>query len=243
VTAKMTLLYHGRTLIPGLVGLHDHLFYQLESAGVTSVVPAQRTFATLYHGSDESDIDPRVPVLVSSRLRSAFQRARDERKDRQKAGQSSGWTAVLRHEMEFERAFVSAGGTLLAGADPTGWGAIVAGYGDQRGLELLVRAGFSPEAAIAIATSNGARFLKDPTVGRIAEGLRADLVVLQGNPHGLSIQRAQPHRLRDAGRRRPGTHCVHIPAGPGQQRAQRRDDVVPRSIRADHSNGAGTVGA
>jgi hypothetical protein len=84
--------------------------------------------------------------------------------------------------MELERAFVNAGGTLLAGADPTGWGAIVAGYGDERGIELLVAAGFSPEASIAIATSNGATFLKDPTVGRIAEGLSADLVVVQGNP-------------------------------------------------------------
>jgi hypothetical protein len=84
--------------------------------------------------------------------------------------------------MAFERAFVSAGGTLLAGADPTGWGGIVAGYGDQRGLELLVSAGFSPEQSVAIATSNGARFLNDHTVGRIAEGLKADLVVLLGNP-------------------------------------------------------------
>jgi hypothetical protein len=133
------------------------------------------------YASDESDIDPRVPVLVASRLRDAFQRARDDRKDRQKAGQP-WWTAVLRHEMQFERAFVTAGGTLLAGADPTGWGAIVAGYGDQRGLELLVGAGFSPEASIAIATSNGARFLKDAAVGRVAEGLSADLVVVQGNP-------------------------------------------------------------
>jgi hypothetical protein len=84
--------------------------------------------------------------------------------------------------MAFERAFVSAGGKLLAGADPTGWGGIVAGYGDQRGLELLVSAGFSSEQSVAIATSNGARFLNDRTVGQIAEGMQADLVVLQGNP-------------------------------------------------------------
>ena len=88
----------------------------------------------------------------------------------------------MRQEMAFERAFVNAGGKLLAGADPTGWGAVVAGYGDQRGLELLVSAGFSPEQAIAIATSNGARFLRDRTVGTIAEGMQADLVVLRGNP-------------------------------------------------------------
>jgi imidazolonepropionase-like amidohydrolase len=130
---------------------------------------------------DESGLDPRVPVLMSARLDGAFQDARDGRKDRKTAGQS-WFSKLLRHEMAFERAFVSAGGTLMAGADPTGWGGIVAGYGDQRGLELLVAAGFSAEESIAIATANGARFLKDRTVGRIAEGLQADLVVLRGNP-------------------------------------------------------------
>ena len=143
---------------------------------VTSTLAVLESYA-IY----ESEIDRRVPVLVSARLQDAFQAARDRRKDRNTAGQS-GWGGVLRHEMAFERAFVSAGGTLLAGADPTGWGAVVAGYGDQRGLELLVSAGFSPEQAIAIATSNGAKFLHDRTVGRVAEGLQADLVVVQGNP-------------------------------------------------------------
>jgi imidazolonepropionase-like amidohydrolase len=133
------------------------------------------------YGIDEFDIDPRVPVLMSPRLRGTFQAARDWRKDPKAAGQS-WWRAVLRQEMAFEWAFVGAGGQLLAGADPTGWGAIVAGYGDQRGLELLVAAGFTPEQSIAIATSNGARFLHDRSVGRIAEGLQADLVVLRGNP-------------------------------------------------------------
>jgi imidazolonepropionase-like amidohydrolase len=147
-----------------------------DGVAVTSTLAVFEAYAI-----DESDIDPRVPVLVSARLRDTFQAARDRRRDGQKAGQS--WYAgVLRQEMAFERAFVRAGGKLLAGADPTGWGGIVAGYGDQRGLELLVSAGFSPEESIAIATSNGARFLHDRTVGSIAEGLQADLVVLQGNP-------------------------------------------------------------
>jgi imidazolonepropionase-like amidohydrolase len=143
---------------------------------VTSTLAVLESYAI-----DESDIDPRVPVLLSSRLRDAFQEARDRRKDHEKAGQT-WWAAVLRQEMAFERAFVAAGGKLLAGADPTGWGGIVAGYADQRGLELLVSAGFSAEQTIAIATSNGARFLKDRTIGEIADGRQADLVVVRGNP-------------------------------------------------------------
>lgn len=40
--------------------------------------------------------------------------------------------ALLRKAMEFERAFVKAGGLLIAGSDPTGNAGIVAGFGDLR---------------------------------------------------------------------------------------------------------------
>jgi imidazolonepropionase-like amidohydrolase len=91
--------------------------------------------------------------------------------------------AELKKEMQFERAFVKAGGLLMAGCDPTGYGGVVPGYGDQRGLELLVEAGFTPLEAIHIATQNGALFLgEDDTIGSIAAGKAADLVVLAENP-------------------------------------------------------------
>jgi len=93
------------------------------------------------------------------------------------------WEKVFRNEMEFEREFVKAGGLLTAGVDPTGWGGVVAGFGDQRGVELLVQAGFSPLAAIRIATLNGAAFLgEDSRIGTIAPGKQADIVILRGNP-------------------------------------------------------------
>jgi hypothetical protein len=89
----------------------------------------------------------------------------------------------LKKEMELEHAFVSAGGTLLAGPDPTGIGGVVAGFGDQREIELLVEAGFTPVEAIHVATQNGARFLgEDDRIGTLAPGKLADLVVVRGNP-------------------------------------------------------------
>src|SRR5580700_11291105 len=51
---------------------------------------------------------------------------------------ASPMQGAFKKEMEFERAFVQAGGLLLAGLDPTGMGGIVAGFGDQREVELLV---------------------------------------------------------------------------------------------------------
>lgn len=89
----------------------------------------------------------------------------------------------IQKELEFERAFFKAGGLLMAGCDPTGNGSAVAGFGDQRNLELLVSGGFTPEEAIRIATLNGAKFLgQDGRIGSIAAGKQADLVVIDGNP-------------------------------------------------------------
>jgi imidazolonepropionase-like amidohydrolase len=95
----------------------------------------------------------------------------------------SPWSTLLKKEMEFERSFVKAGGLLMAGCDPTGFGGILAGFGDQRNLELLVEAGFTPVEAIHIATENGAKWLgEDASVGTIAAGKAADIVVIDGNP-------------------------------------------------------------
>jgi len=91
--------------------------------------------------------------------------------------------ALFKQEMEFERAFVEAGGLLLAGEDPTGYGGVLAGFGDQREAELLVEAGFTPIEAIRIATENGARFLGEADrIGTLAPGKQADLVVIHGDP-------------------------------------------------------------
>jgi len=91
-------------------------------------------------------------------------------------------TTLLQKEMKFERAFVKAGGLLLAGCDPTGDGHTLAGLGDQRELELLVKAGFSVPEAVKIYTMNGATFLgEDKDIGSITVGKKADLVLLQGD--------------------------------------------------------------
>ncbi len=90
---------------------------------------------------------------------------------------------LLKKEMQFEYAFVKAGGLLLSGEDPTGYGGALAGFGDQRQVELLVEAGFTPLEAIHIATQNGAQFLGEADrIGSLKSGHRADLVVLKGDP-------------------------------------------------------------
>jgi imidazolonepropionase-like amidohydrolase len=90
---------------------------------------------------------------------------------------------LWKHDMELERAFVAAGGLLLAGPDPTGAGDVLPGFGDQREVELLVEAGFSPVEAIKIASYDGAVYLgREKQIGSIAAGKNPDLVVVKGDP-------------------------------------------------------------
>ncbi|WP_229238286.1 amidohydrolase family protein [Dyella amyloliquefaciens] len=82
-----------------------------------------------------------------------------------------------------EKQYADAGGLLLAGTDPTGYGGVVPGFSSKREVELLVESGFSFEQAIKIATYNGAKYLgRDKDVGTLAVGKRADIAVIDGDP-------------------------------------------------------------
>jgi imidazolonepropionase-like amidohydrolase len=92
------------------------------------------------------------------------------------------WPKLFQMEMQFEHEFAKQGGLLLAGLDPTGIGGDLAGFGDQREVELLVEAGFTPLEAIHIATANGAQYMGNDSIGTLAPGKAADLVVIKGDP-------------------------------------------------------------
>ena len=96
---------------------------------------------------------------------------------------SSTSKAAFAKELKLEEKFFRAGGLLVAGTDPTGYGGVIAGYGDWRAIELLVEAGLTPVEAIQVATSNGARLLGiDGQTGSIEAGKAADLLVVNGDP-------------------------------------------------------------
>jgi imidazolonepropionase-like amidohydrolase len=141
---------------------------------VTSTLPVFESSVANRPPLQQRVLDAMMP---DARIQYLSVRARNgERKD-------SPSMAAFQNEMRFERAFAKAGGVLLAGTDPTGNGGVLAGFGSQREVELLVEAGFTPLEAIRIATSNGAEFLgESKSVGTIAVGLQADLIVVQGDP-------------------------------------------------------------
>ncbi len=93
------------------------------------------------------------------------------------------YTTLFPKAMAMELAFSRAGGLLIVGTDPTGGGGVIPGYSNQRAIELLVEAGFSPVGAIQIATQNGAKYLGlSDRLGTIEPGKQADLVIINGNP-------------------------------------------------------------
>ena len=123
-------------------------------------------------------LPPGLDVLAPQ-LKDNFQRAYD----RTAQNTQSVYAELFPRAMRLERAFAKAGGMLVAGTDPTGAGGVVPGYANQRQIELLVEAGFTPLEAISIGTLNGARYLgRDARIGSVAAGKRADIVIVDGDP-------------------------------------------------------------
>ena len=76
----------------------------------------------------------------------------------------------------------AAGGRLLTGTDAGGTGPSVLGVSLHRELELLVKSGLTPSAALAAATANVADAFRLTDRGRIIAGRRADLLLVRGDP-------------------------------------------------------------
>jgi len=87
----------------------------------------------------------------------------------------------LEHALTATRLLHQAGVPILAGTDAPNPGT-AHGVSMHRELELLVRAGLAPEAALAAATGVPARVFRLGDRGRIAPGMRADLVLIEGDP-------------------------------------------------------------
>jgi imidazolonepropionase-like amidohydrolase len=101
----------------------------------------------------------------------------------------AGWTAedypafrAARPQQDrFLRMFAAAGGLIATGTDASNQ-LLIPGYSEHRELALLQAAGFSPQDVLEDATRNGALLLGVDSLGLIAPGKAADLVVLTRDP-------------------------------------------------------------
>jgi imidazolonepropionase-like amidohydrolase len=82
----------------------------------------------------------------------------------------------------FTHRLSDAGGCVLAGTDAPAF-LVAPGFDMHRELELLVQAGLSPSRALEAATAAPARTLRqEREIGGLAPGMRADLMVVEGDP-------------------------------------------------------------
>ena len=131
---------------------------------------------------ERAPLNPKAMATLSPQALEAYLYSRNRAAFRS-AKRHDELVLQLKNDFAMERAFAAAGGLLLAGPDPTGNGGVIPGFADQREIELLVEAGFTPEGAIRIASLNGAQFMGlQSRIGSIAPGKDADLVVVTGDP-------------------------------------------------------------
>jgi imidazolonepropionase-like amidohydrolase len=102
------------------------------------------------------------------------------------AGHGAAHRHDYRHEENFRRAFlrhfVAAGGLLGAGTDTPALPMVVAGDALHVELRALEALGLTPAQAMHTATGAAATILGSNQLGRIAPGMLADLVVVDGDP-------------------------------------------------------------
>jgi len=145
---------------------------------VTSTLPVFEQLVPMH-----APLQPRAMAVLTPQARNDYLYLRNLVAERGSSERLKTFAMAYKNDLGLERQFVAAGGLLLAGPDPTGNGGVIPGFGDQREIELLVEAGFTPVEAIRIATLNGATYLGlQDRIGSIAPGKDADLMVVKGNP-------------------------------------------------------------
>ena len=128
------------------------------------------------------------------------------------------------HKLDFQNALAAvrqlakAGVPILAGTDAPNPGT-AHGASIHRELELLVSAGLSPTQALAAATATPARIFGLQDRGRIAPGLRADLVLVKGDPTTDITSTRDVQRIWKAGHEvvRPKAEVKKTAAAPAPQ--------------------------
>jgi imidazolonepropionase-like amidohydrolase len=169
---------------PEMRALQRHIIDR--HVAITSTLTIFETFTPGRPIAPQGALDLLIPELRENYLArwSALQQPQAQRPV------DKAWIELFPKEMAWERRFVEAGGLLLAGTDPTGYGGVVPGFSNVREIELLEEAGFTRAQALRIACLNGAIFLgREADVGSLAPGKRADLVLYKGSlaqdPAGL----------------------------------------------------------
>ena len=192
-TADPSSLYaaHYLGFFPGLTAFEQRLSL-LDSAALGRVareLAARRVFIvptlvlheTLSHLDDPRTLGDTALRAVPVAQREAWNVAGMVRRAGWGAAELGAFRRARPMQDWFVRTFAAAGGRLATGTDAANQ-LLVPGYSEHRELELLVAAGLEPRAALIAATRDAAALLGVDSIGVIAPGRAADLVVLTANP-------------------------------------------------------------
>lgn len=150
----------------------DAGFVALAKARGVFVVPTLSVIATFAGRPQTVSDDPRLRGWLSTaQVQSLGETRRFARPS----------PALLANALESVRRLHAAGVPIVAGTDAPNTGT-AHGASLHQELQLLAEAGLSPAQALAAATSVPAREFGLADRGRIAAGLRADLVLVEGDP-------------------------------------------------------------
>lgn len=164
-------------------------------------IAAEAGIDLILHASFLDDAALEAVVAAGSAIAPTFTFLANLADHGHKVGAATGQVDVFRGEIEATAAMIrrahEAGVPILAGSE-SGFALTPYGHWHARELEVLVESvGLTPLEAIRCATANGAMALRrEPgTIGVVAEGAAADLLVVRGDPSTDVTVLADPSNL------------------------------------------------
>lgn len=170
----------------------------LDTLTSTIQVPTLRLNTLALYPTQARDDWDEIVALLPEDAREAWLQSADEFRARDSDDPPD--TTFAAWSLELTGRMHAAGVPIGAGTDtPIGWA--LPGYSLHTELARLVEAGLTPLEAIAAATIRPAEFFSlTSTMGRIAPGMRADLVLLDADPLEDIGNTRRVHRVVAAGR-------------------------------------------
>lgn len=172
-------LLHSEQRVPAILDYDSGRCMEvMQALQSTTMVPTLRLnsmgLVSPFDRADWSEALDRIPEDAASAWRAAGERARGGPPQRDTV--HGAFSLRLIGEMN------TAGVPIAAGTD-TPIGYAIPGYSLHSEMEMLVRAGLSPQEALYAATVRPAQYFDlDGEMGAVTEGYLADLVLLSANP-------------------------------------------------------------
>ncbi|MGW8328920.1 amidohydrolase family protein [Streptomyces sp. NPDC055897] len=140
-----------------------------------------RVHTQQFGDSTEHTEDPRRRYMAAEELRAWDKSAKKFSKlpDVTRNALHHHWAAQLR----MTKTFADAGVPMVAGTDACGAAGVIPGFALHDEFDHLAEAGLDPLTILRMTTTEPARFLdEEGEFGRVAAGMPADLVLLDGDP-------------------------------------------------------------